>query len=837
MLLLYVLLSSLGLLSQRICAQTNGARYRVYDLNMQRFKVKFISSFAYGVHQGQIDEDSAAVLTCNGEHLPHRYFYDEVYDMTGTAPGHELIDQRRISDAVAMVPQLTGAQQIQLLLQLASYYLYRPGNAASDLDSAWAFSQAAVKFSEARQLPQWKLACYKVIGKLYFQKGDTITSNRYLEAMLQMARKTGQPFEIAQALGAKAAATPTLNPVRVRDLQEACTIYWRLKDTTHAILAENSIFDVYFVRGKIDTVAQELKRMTDLENAIGFRETHYNYTVISFIDQLMNRYPSALENSLKAVKIMEATRDTLFSPFVYSKMGDLFAYYEDLSEILLWYDKALANKKTTEDYMWYSVTLAKINTFLSFRHPAEAEALITRTLKERAPGTPLEGLKIYIFQAQANTKLGQYKAAQLALEKAYAYLVQVRHQPETAVFRSVYFTSAAELKIKQGNYVGAQAAIDSSRQIMAGLDGSPVLEMRNLEVASGIDSANGDMAGALEKFKRYRVYERSLDHIREARQLEEFRIKFDLTQKEKDLQLLQNKNQLQQDQLHREALTRNMIIGGLVMLSLLLALLYNRFRLKQKQQIEINGKNKALEKLVHEKDNLITEKDNLINEKDNLITEKEWLIKEIHHRVKNNLQMVVSLLSAQSAHLNSKEAVYAIRESEQRMHAMSLIHQKLYQTEKMELIEMSAYIKELAGYLNAHSGAGARIRFALNLQQANLDVVQAVPLGLILNEAITNALKYAFPGHNAGVITISLRHAAPYLLELKISDNGQGLPADFDLTRTKSLGITLMKGLSQQLKGSLTVENEQGVAVTIHFPYSLFAVMETEANATTAATA
>jgi two-component sensor histidine kinase len=238
-----------------------------------------------------------------------------------------------------------------------------------------------------------------------------------------------------------------------------------------------------------------------------------------------------------------------------------------------------------------------------------------------------------------------------------------------------------------------------------------------------------------------------------------------------------------------------------------MALLYNRYRLKQRtnrklelQQREIAKQNISLQHLVNEKD---------------------WLIKEIHHRVKNNLQIVMSLLNSQSAYINNEFALNAIQESQHRVHAMSLIHQKLYNTESLSSIDMSLYIRELVSYLGDSFETSQRIRFEFDLTSIEMDVSEAVPLGLILNEAITNSIKYAFPEGGPGIISISLSNIDSHQCLLIISDNGVGIPDHFNNKKPGSLGMSLMQGLSEDLEGNFSIENKNGTTIKVSFIHDL----------------
>lgn len=183
------------------------------------------------------------------------------------------------------------------------------------------------------------------------------------------------------------------------------------------------------------------------------------------------------------------------------------------------------------------------------------------------------------------------------------------------------------------------------------------------------------------------------------------------------------------------------------------------------------------------------------------------------------MQIVMSLLNTQSVYLEN-DALTAIKDSQHRMQAMSLIHQKLYQSENVAYINMPAYIHELTDYLSDSYDTGHAIHFDLDVQQIELDVAQAVPAGLILNEAITNAIKYAFPGETKGTISIIMQSIPGNGLLLDISDNGIGLPPGFDSAKNNSFGMSLMRGLVKQLEGGIQIQPGKGLRIRIEFPHN-----------------
>jgi two-component sensor histidine kinase len=395
-----------------------------------------------------------------------------------------------------------------------------------------------------------------------------------------------------------------------------------------------------------------------------------------------------------------------------------------------------------------------------------------------------------------------------------------------------------------------------------------------------VDSALANYPAAIRHYQQYKALSDSIYNEKKSRQIAQLSIQYETGKKEQALRLKEKNIALLTQQTKTQQTQRNALIGGVALLLPLVGVLYNRYRLKrrsneqlqlqreelqaqqeelraqheelqtqqevlQAQQHEIHRKNTCLSKLLAEKDQLLGEKEGLLKEKDallgqkdaligekegllqekdyllseqeRLLAEKERLLKEIHHRVKNNLQIVMSLLNSQADALQDKAALTAIQDSQHRVQAMALIHQKLYQGEGLARINMQAYTEEVVAYLCESCHLSGNVRFELAVEPVELDVTLAVPLGLIINEAITNAFKYAFPAGRAGRVRLSLYRREAHAYQLTIADDGVGLPEGYDPGQSRSLGMTLLHGFSAQLGGTLTITSRQGLRIALAF--------------------
>jgi two-component sensor histidine kinase len=203
-----------------------------------------------------------------------------------------------------------------------------------------------------------------------------------------------------------------------------------------------------------------------------------------------------------------------------------------------------------------------------------------------------------------------------------------------------------------------------------------------------------------------------------------------------------------------------------------------------------------------------------------LVSEKEMLLQEIHHRIKNNLQIVSSLLYLQSERTQNRQVQAVLADSQSRIRAMALLHEKLSETEDLAKIDFAEYVNAIGAYLfQAYAADRADIHLKIEIDHVFLTIDAAIPCSLIVTELVSNALKYAFPPglEQEGNILVSLQQGAGNQYQLVISDNGVGLPAELDLQNPDSLGLQLVKLLARQLGGVFQVDHNGGTIFTIMF--------------------
>jgi len=200
------------------------------------------------------------------------------------------------------------------------------------------------------------------------------------------------------------------------------------------------------------------------------------------------------------------------------------------------------------------------------------------------------------------------------------------------------------------------------------------------------------------------------------------------------------------------------------------------------------------------------------------LAEKEVLLKEVHHRVKNNMAVISSLLSLQADYVEDEKYLDILKESQSRIKSMALVHEMLYQQEEFSSIDVMDYIKSLSESIKRTFSTNPKISLEIDVEKLQLEIDLLIPCGLIINELLTNSFKYAFDNQEDPTIKIFLKKTGINNIMLKISDNGIGLPADYDLEENQGLGFKLVQLLVNQMRGSLEITSSSGTEYTLNCP-------------------
>jgi len=308
--------------------------------------------------------------------------------------------------------------------------------------------------------------------------------------------------------------------------------------------------------------------------------------------------------------------------------------------------------------------------------------------------------------------------------------------------------------------------------------------------------SNGEYEKAYDYLLLYKTYQDSLFNENKAKQIEEIAVQYETEKKDQAILALEKDREIQALLAGRRQNQIYLVLGGLSIVFLLATFFYHRSRIRRRANQQLQEKN---EKIARQH------------------AEKEDLLKEIHHRVKNNLQIISSLLSMQSRTLIDDQALDAMKESQSRVKTMALIHEKLYQYDDLSRINMREYLSQLSDFLAQTYRTDKDISVEITSDDINLDIDTAVPLGLITNELLSNAWKYAFQGIERGVIHIRLQQNGGRF-RLEIEDTGKGMSSDIDISKTKSLGLKLVRSLTRQLHGDLQIVHQSpGTSFRVEF--------------------
>lgn len=755
--------------------------------------------------------DSASWFAEQALQLSQTLNYDNGNNEALLLKGDVLIRENEIEPAFNLLNTLHDSTRFRLLIILSRHYLFHTERAKKDLDSALLFLEQANKTEPI----QWsaKLQLERIHVKamyIFITEGLQQSKKRYQELIDQISIPGNEETEalLWHELATLIPLREKTGITRLYCFEKMLSLYKKSGNQERAAWVLKTIADIHLVNGQLDLAEKELLDVIDLYKAIGYQDLHYIYDLLAVTARNKGDFSKCISYGLKAIESMEATNDSTSSTTFYSRLANMYRELGQSDKSVEWYSKMFNNRLFKDDENVYKFRDAGLfaRELVKIKREKEALAYLLDINAKNKPigiyaAACLVGSLAYCYQA-----VKQERQA----EKYYLELIKLsgQLQKDHEITTDVYY-EIGQYFINKQQYGKALAYLQKALYAAEGAHSLSLTKDIHLMLFRA-DSGMGNWTSATQHLLRHKQLNDSIFNETKNWQIEELQVQFETTKKEKDIKLLNNQNQLQRVRADEANRTKNITLAGIVLLLIIIGLLFNRYLIKQRS-------NQALEANQKELDQKNFFLETLNTKQDKLLKEKEWLIKEVHHRVKNNLQMVTSLLYSQSVYLEDDKAKRAVKDSLRRMQAMSLIHQKLYLDDNISTIAMPQYINDLVLYLHDSFDAGNRIVLKQSIEPLDLDVSQAILLGLIINESVANAIKYAFSNEQEGMVRIHLQYDGPDHLLLKISDNGRGFPSGIDVMKHNSLGLDLMQGLAKQLKGCLHIESKNGVHVTVRF--------------------
>jgi two-component sensor histidine kinase len=608
--------------------------------------------------------------------------------------------------------------------------------------------------------------------------------------------------------------------------KSALEIAYKINKKIGIARVKDKIGRMYWRIGKFNEAYKYHFDALNIYNEVGDKYAR-NYVLVEIGQDYLNdtKFDEAGEYLLKALKLSEESGDKRNMVRAYDKLIALYknvgnfseaskATYDNLkiseevgdkSEIahatLLVAEnfQMQGNNAEALKYFWQSLQLSIAlkdqaeqasdyssmgDIYLSMGNYAEAESNYEAGIKVADRMENSFGTLTYLCRGMGNLYCTEGKYPQ-----SLTYLLKSAEELRPIASNHTLASLYSEIGIvytKLNKYDFANKYFDSSMALCKKLDTKVPLE----SYFSGkqlLDSATGNWKDAYAHYKQYAIIKDSTFNKETLRKMVTSQMQYESEKNEANLKSEQEKKDIvAQEEIKRQRNIKNSSFAVLVLVLLFSIVLY-------RQRNKIAGEKKR---------------------SDQLVMDKEVLLKEIHHRVKNNLEVVSSLLALQSAQIDDPNIKEAMQQGQNRVHSIGIVHQKLYQGENLAHIEMKDYFINLSESILDSFGAEKRVTIECAMDQLDVDIDTAVPLGLIVNELLTNTLKYAFPEGQKGKVQIKLQKQTDGALCLEVSDNGIGKSG---LTHGTGFGGQLISLLTQQLSGTMREEVKDGTHIYFDF--------------------
>jgi len=703
------------------------------------------------------------------------------------------------SEVDSLLRSLSRSRQdtsgIKLLLALAEFQISKPGEFKTDLDSAAVYLDQARHINEKINSPEAEAHIALTGSSLARERGQKELSRSFAEKAVQILSKGTDKYELGQAYFGLSECYNYKDeaelPAKIQLVKKAADIFKQggyIEREAYCYTALSQLDK------DADTTLEHAKIALSLYRSIHYTKLQSVYDIFGNTYYRQSNFILSLDYELKALKAAEDSHDTTMQLCeINDHIGITYFQLLEYENAVTYFKAALITAQSFKDVsLTHTLTLNIGDTYIRLKKPREALEILQTGLKNfPVPandfGTDCRYATNFL---RAYINLNQFDLAKPYCDHLLNIISRDHLDKDQLLNIQVWLVNYFFVTKQYSNMHTFLVKNDTiSRQL-----GFPAYISANNNWWFRLDTAQHNYKGAVQHLL---VSKRIIDSLytqNKSKQFQQLQVQFDTREKENQIALLNQKAALSQSNLQRADLLKNVTIGGIVLVLIIAGLLYRQNRLKQK-----NNK-------------IITEKNELLQ---NLVREKEWLLKEVHHRVKNNLHTVLCLLESQASHLKN-EGLAAVEVSQHRIYAMSLIHKKLYQSEDIRTVLIDKYIAEFVDYLGDSFEGRSEVHFILDIEPIRLALSQAIPLALIINEAVTNSMKYAFPDNRPGIITISM-HKSGEQITLVLGDNGVGIGDRSESPKAGSLGLELMTGLSKEIHGRIAFASDSGTKITITF--------------------
>ncbi|MEM8528403.1 MAG: tetratricopeptide repeat protein [Bacteroidota bacterium] len=498
-------------------------------------------------------------------------------------------------------------------------------------------------------------------------------------------------------------------------------------------------------------------------------------------------FSAATQSLLQAIELYEQSDHQAGLGYAYTELADALFYLERYADGAAYGEKAIAiyqqidrQENLALAYQAAATCYMGVPDYEQALEYMKSALAIIETLDTH----PIKIASIHNSIGNAYKKLKRYEEALTFYFKSQKIVEELQHPGG----RSATMANIGEIYLLMGDYekarINNQRSIEISEQY-----GFQMNLLENLCYGVVINKALKNYEEALAFSEKARQLQDTILSAEKDKIAKELTLKYETAQKEELIAT-------QAMQIRQQRMVQLLGLGLAVVFGILLLQFYRNAQQKQKVNTQLAAINAQLAQ----------------KNQDN-----ELLLREIHHRVKNNLQVISSLLSLQSAQVKDEATLEAMRESRNRVRSMALIHQKLYQRENLAGVEMRDYFKTLSkGILTSFGIKSDQIAVKTEMEEIEMDVDYAIPIGLIVNELLTNSMKYAFPKEKKGEISISLSEMGDNQLKLVVADSGIG-NSDEQSTSGTGFGSQLVQLLTMQINGKLEVLLEDGRKTILHF--------------------